>query len=78
MSSIRLTGVSFSFVLPSWQRLQPTFFVTIFIGEINRHRKEDNQSPYFGDTPPKVLRIFRKYSRLYPNGKLRHYYPFCF
>ena len=46
---------------------------TMMIGEINRKRPEGNLISYVGYTFPKILRIFREYHHLYPNGKLRTY-----
>jgi hypothetical protein len=40
------------------------------IGEINRKKEDGRLISYFGFTPPKVLRIFAEYRRLYPNGRL--------
>lgn len=48
-------------------------FVTRMIGEINRTRREDNLISDLGFTPPKTLRIFREYRRLYPDGRLHIY-----
>jgi len=45
----------------------------MMIGEINRKRQEGNLISYFGFTFPKLLRIFREYRSLYPDGKLRIY-----
>lgn len=48
-------------------------FVTMMIGEINRKRQESDLISYFGFTPPKTLRIFREYRRLYSDGRLHIY-----
>ncbi len=40
------------------------------VGEINRKRGEGSPISYFGFTPNKVLRVFRDYRALYPEGKL--------
>jgi len=40
---------------------------------INRKKEDGRLISYFGFTPPKVLRIFAEYRRLYPNGKLHIY-----
>jgi hypothetical protein len=48
-------------------------FVTMMIGEINRKRQEGDLISYFGFTFPKMLRIFREYRLLYPDGKLHIY-----
>ena len=45
-------------------------FVIMMIGEINRKREDGKLISYFGFTPPKTMRIFDEYRRLYPNGKL--------
>jgi hypothetical protein len=45
----------------------------MMIGEINRKRQEGNLISYFGFTFPKMLRIFREYRSLYPDGKLHIY-----
>jgi hypothetical protein len=49
-------------------------FVIMMIGEINRKREEGNLISYFGFTPPKTMRVFDEYRRLYPNGKLHIYF----
>ena len=46
---------------------------TMMIGEINRKRQDGNLISYIGYTFPKIIRIFREYHLLYPNGKLRVY-----
>jgi hypothetical protein len=38
-----------------------------------KRRQEGNLVSYFGFTFPKLLRIFREYRSLYPDGKLRIY-----
>ncbi|HEX8160687.1 MAG TPA: hypothetical protein VF538_02210 [Pyrinomonadaceae bacterium] len=48
-------------------------FVTRMIGEINRKRREGDLVSDFGFTFPKMLRIFREYHRLYPDGRLHIY-----
>ena len=48
-------------------------FVIMMIGEINRKREDGKLISYFGFTPPKTMRIFAEYRRLYPNGKLHIY-----
>ena len=48
-------------------------FVMMMIGEINRKREDGKLISYFGFTPPKTMRIFDEYRRLYPNGKLHIY-----
>lgn len=50
-----------------------SLFLIMMIGEINRKRKEDDLISYFGFTFPKMLRIFREYRRLYPDGRLHIY-----
>jgi hypothetical protein len=48
-------------------------FVSRMIGEINRKREGGSLISYFGFTPNKVLRVFREYRVLYPEGKLHLY-----
>ena len=48
-------------------------FVIMMIGEINRKREDGKLISYFGFTPPKTMRIFDEYRRLYANGKLHIY-----
>lgn len=48
--------------------------MVMMIGEINRRRQEGNLISYFGYTFPKMLRIFREYRSLYPDGKLHIYH----
>ena len=43
------------------------------IGEINRRREAGKSFSYFGFTFIKLLRIFREYRNLYPNGYLYIY-----
>jgi hypothetical protein len=43
-------------------------FLTIMIAEINRKRQDGNMVSYLGFTFPKMLRIFKEYRALYPNG----------
>jgi len=45
----------------------------MMIGEINRKREDGKLISYFGFTPPKTIRIFDEYRRLYPHGKLHIY-----
>lgn len=45
----------------------------MMIGEINRKRQEGNLVSYLGFTFFKLLRIFREYRSLYPDGKLHIY-----
>ncbi len=53
-------------------------FVIRMIGEINRKRKEGNLISPFWFTLNKVLRVFREYRALYPEGKLHLYAKISF
>lgn len=73
MSSARvIAGVVF-FCLGIAAAITSSMFTTMMISEINRQREKDNQISYLGFTPPKTLRIFSEYRRLYPKGRLHHY-----
>ena len=50
-----------------------SMFLMMMIGEINRKRQEGNLVSYFCFTFPKMLRIFREYRSLYPQGNLHIY-----
>jgi hypothetical protein len=45
-------------------------FLLMMIGEINRKKEDGKVISYFGFTPGKMVRIFKEYRSLYPNGKL--------
>ncbi|MDX6403195.1 MAG: hypothetical protein QOH70_650 [Blastocatellia bacterium] len=53
-------------------------FVIRMIGEINRKREEGNLISPFWFTLNKVLRVFREYRALYPEGKLHLYAKISF
>ena len=53
--------------------ISANMFVIMMIGEINRKREDGKLISYFGFTPPKTMRIFAEYRRLYPDGKLHIY-----
>ncbi len=48
-------------------------FIFMMIGEVNRKRDDENQTPYFGWRPGKRSGIFGEYRRLYPEGRLLIY-----
>jgi hypothetical protein len=73
MSSIRVIAGVIFFCVGIAAAITGNMFTTMMISEINRQRKEDNQISYLGFTPPKTLKIFSEYRRLYPQGRLRHY-----
>jgi len=53
--------------------ISANMLVIMMIGEINRKREDGKLISYFGFTPPKTMRIFAEYRRLYPDGKLHIY-----
>src|SRR5437588_457960 len=73
MSSIRVIAGIIFFCIGASAATAASMFTIMMIGEINRQRTEDNLIPYFSFTPPKMLRIFSEYRRLYPNGRLHLY-----
>jgi hypothetical protein len=72
MSARAIIGIIFFCVFMTGMFLA-NMFLMMMIGEINRRRQEGNLVSYFGFTFPKLLRIFREYRSLYPDGKLRIY-----
>lgn len=73
MSIIRVVvGISF-FCVGIAAAMVGYIFIMRMIDEINRQREGENQIEYLGSTPPKMLRIFKEYRSLCPNGRLRQY-----
>lgn len=48
-------------------------FLLMMIGEINRKKNERDLIPYFGFSPPKMIRVFDAYRKTYPHGRLHIY-----
>jgi hypothetical protein len=53
--------------------IMANMFVIRMIGEINRKNEDGRPISDVGFTPPKVVRIFTEYRRLYPDGSLHIY-----
>ena len=77
MSSKLIVGIIF-FCLILSAIVSANMFLIMMIGEINRKREGNHLISYFGFTFSKMLRIFREYRRLYPEGKLHIYSLFSF
>ncbi len=60
--AVGMTGVAFGNML-----------IMAMIGHINRKSPDDEQEGYFGFHHQKTIRIFKKYIRLYPTGRLHIY-----
>jgi hypothetical protein len=71
--STRLVAGIILFCLGVSAVILTNLFVIMMIGEINRKRQEGDLISYFGFTFSKMLRIFREYHRLYPDGRLHVY-----
>ena len=72
MSAIAIIGIVF-FCVAMTGAFLGNMTLIMMIGEINRKRQEGNLISYFGFAFPKLLRIFREYRSLYPDGKLHIY-----
>jgi hypothetical protein len=72
MSTRAIIGI-ISFCVSLTGAILGNMTLIMMIGEINRKRQEGNLISYFGFAFPKLLRIFREYRNLYPEGKLHIY-----
>jgi hypothetical protein len=60
--AVAMSGLAFSNIL-----------ILAMVGDINRKSSDDSQESYFGYYPQKMVRVFVKYKRFYPSGKLHLY-----
>jgi hypothetical protein len=69
MSTRLLVGIAF-FSAAMTGIFLGNMFQLMMIGEVNRKNHDDQQISFFWFDLSKIVRIFKEYRRLYPEGKL--------